>query len=1267
MLIGQDYFWFFVRDIEHIENGLVVLKTIFGNILSGGVSNSDRVNNFFVDESLVSKSTNQVVKGTSANEFTLPCPQTFIKKGVTLTDNDLTSPTQEASRVKIISLDDSRGSQNFTSRKKDKKKSQTDDEALMDLESRMIRYFGNEAIGVEPYVTKAMKLKDEQAMENFLNTLEFKKGRYEVGLTFDPNRPFLKGNFKRALANFYSLEKRLDARPDIKVQYVDTMRKYQEENDIEICSKTIPQDGNYFYLPHKEVIREDRTTSKCRVVFNASARNEDGISLNDCLLVGPQDQQDLVRILIRFRWNKVAVSADVKRMYLVIGIREEDRNFLRFVWRENANEELQHWRCKKVTFGVADSSFTSQETFKVHARKYEEEHPAVVRSLIQDRWVDDVLTSLENESLANEYIETVLNIMKEGGFLLKKWVSSSKEVMEKIPSSERLDAEKPFTFEAKDEESMKALGVKISLANDEISFSIDEDVPTILTKRDIASKIATLFDPMGLVSPFSVKGKLIMHRIWMAEKAQREQDKANGLSSNKINSLRKESWNKTVDPKIEQKFRKWVAELSELKNFQLPRSIVELNKEEVSREIHMFADASLYAYAAVVYIRTLYKDDTVSSRLLVAKTRVVGVDCQTMPRAELMAALLGSKLVNKVMESMDIKDFTKVTCWGDSSCTLTWVKGRPEDYKQWVANRIKQIQALVDKARWRYCPGLENPADLATRGIPIKQFVRSDVWKQGPKWLTQEKSNWPDELINFPQMDLTFLEELPRKHLTEAIANRVQTRSMKKKFDYDPWLKLANATNDFRKFIRWIMLFKRRKWNPKNFELTRLETIRHFQEIGFPGDYSRLKRSESLPKDSKLLQLAPFMDDQGIIRVPGRLEVKPPPILLHPKSQLTHLIVWKLHQRYYHAGPMWTVYHLRKQYWVPQATRTVKSIIRLCATCKPFKGKLCNQQMATLPDFRTETPARPFLWTGVDFAGPFYAKPNFVMEDKKYWIVLFTCMQVRAVHLEIVQDMSTETFLMALRRFIARRGRPAFIMSDNGRTFKKAAKDVIKLKEFVQLNGIQDFLRHERIHWYFNVESAPWWGATWERMVRTVKEALRGSLLKHNLTEDEFRTFVVEAESVVNSRPIAEVSDDVENPLPVSPSQLLFGYDTACDIMSNVEDMPTTKPLNLSWKKRLHLSTNFQRKFMKDYVQNLLPRKKWLEKNDKPLVVGEVVLVQEPSKRKLWPLARIKALMKGRDGLVRAAVLQTPLGETRRPIQRLVPLEATHSQEQKLL
>ncbi|CAG7786442.1 unnamed protein product, partial [Allacma fusca] len=299
----------------------------------------------------------------------------------------------------------------------------------------------------------------------------------------------------------------------------------------------------------------------------------------------------------------------------------------------------------------------------------------------------------------------------------------------------------------------------------------------------------------------------------------------------------------------------------------------------------------------------------------------------------------------------------------------------------------------------------------------------------------------------------------------------------------------------------------------------------------------RVVQRESFPKKPENFHCGISVElcERGLYRVKTRITRGDEPysfkypILLPAKHPLVTILIEKTHRENNHAGVQVIMATLRERFWIIRSRQAVKSVLRTCVRCARFDSKRLEAAPAPLPLDRVRM-ASAFEVVGVDLAGPMYLK-----KGQKAWIVLYTCSVYRAIHLELVMTLSTESFLQSLRRFIARRGRPAIIHSDNGTNFLGAAN----LFDRLDWNKIQGYSAATRIQWKFNPPTAAWWGGWWERMVRMVKQLLRRILGRSTLNYEELITVLCDCEAIINSRPLTYVSEDMADLSPISPSMFI--------------------------------------------------------------------------------------------------------------------------------
>ncbi|CAL1264768.1 unnamed protein product [Larinioides sclopetarius] len=475
--------------------------------------------------------------------------------------------------------------------------------------------------------------------------------------------------------------------------------------------------------------------------------------------------------------------------------------------------------------------------------------------------------------------------------------------------------------------------------------------------------------------------------------------------------------------------------------------------------------------------------------------------------------------------------------WTDSKITYFWIRGSPGKFKPFVKNRVEEIHKLSTPSNWHHCPGAANPADLVSRGVKISKLINNELWLFGPEWLSRPPEFWPKPQ-NKEEIDVSELEY--NKKSKEVLQNQCIIDELKNPIDickYSNLKKLVRVTAWVKRFITNLKNSVKNR-NPLTTEevidaenfLIRIEQKHFFKE-----EYEALKNNNSIKKDSSLLSYMPYLDENELLRLGGRLEFcdltvdEKHPIILPRNSWLTTLIIRREHGKVMHGGIASTLTKIRSNYWIPKGRQLVKRVIKSCIICRKYLAKPADQLTAPLPSDRThQTPV--FSVCGLDFAGPLYVKN--CGELKKSYIVLFTCGVTRALHLELVSSMTTDSFLLAFRRFLARRGNCKIIYSDNAKTFMKGKKEIENLSTILSNSTVKDYVSKEKIVWKNIIERSPWWGGFYERLVKSVKECLHKILGRALLNFEEMSTVLTEIEAVLNLRPLSYVYGESDNQNP---------------------------------------------------------------------------------------------------------------------------------------
>ena len=1109
------------------------------------------------------------------------------------------------------------------------------------LKTALNRLWALDSIGITDPTSSDLTMDQERALKMFREKIVLRDGKYYVPMLWKDENPELMDNLHRAKQREKSLCEKYN-KPGMEEKKKKIIEAVNEFIKNEYAKKiqaeeleTRESDGPIRYLSMQIVFRDNKPLP--RPVFDASECTADGKSLNSQLLPGPPNINDLVEVMIRFRSRPVALVGDIKGMFLAIGL-ADGKDSHRFVWRElDPSRDVEHYKLQVVTFGVTDSPFKSVETTKHHADENKSEYPLGHDLLKNDCYVDDLLGGKETEEEAIELFKEIDELLAKGGFKLMKVLSNSDLVMNSVPEEKRA----PMTARVLDEQgesrevdkSHSALGTTWDPRQDTLLFRFSEKLEKVTkhTKRIIVSNGSKLYDPTGLVSPVTLNARRLMR-----ECSDMELD-----------------WDDKVPKETIDKFEKWREDIVHLNEVSIPRCLIPKNAKE--RELHIFTDASAYAYGACIYVRTVDEKGQISARLVISKNRLSPKDQldKKIPRLELLGCLLGVRLYKYVKKALSHVQWDNVQFWSDSEIALYWIRKDPGKLKQFVANRVKEIQEHTSQEQWRHLPGeLNVAADTCSRGCEAATLATMTEWWEGPDILRMDKAKWED----IKKLPLT-QEQLEQIKSEEKI-NLVLRAAKIPNWEHHPCKTILERYEDFDKCV-WVMarlLACVRKWRKQepvtdlgqqvHFALCHL--IRWTQVEHYPTETCALDNKLPLPKDSKLAALKPVLDEYGNMCMNGRIQDKVNrdldfsscPTLLPPKALFTKKFIMKAHRRVKHAMVEQTLYSIRKTVWIVDGKQAVKDVLKNCQFCKIRKAKLMEQQMADLPEERLRCEP-PFTYTAVDFAGPLYYKTE--DKDEKSYFLLFNCLGTRAIHLELVNGLSTKDFLEALRRMTARRGWPVRFYSDNARTFKRAEKDLcmrisrLNFEEIYKILPNTDVVKTDNtISWAFTAPKASWWGGVYERMIGTVKSRLRASLGRARLTFRELETTLIEVEAIVNSRPLAAIKASPEEPIPISPGHFLIGRTPVIVPEGNQSEDPTDDV-----GKRLRASRYMTRVlwkcFQRDYLAELQIRKKWKDEHDLEDLVGRIVIVQDESSPKArWQRGIIVSATRGRDGLIRS-------------------------------
>ncbi|XP_043263948.1 uncharacterized protein LOC122404113 [Colletes gigas] len=1066
-------------------------------------------------------------------------------------------------------------------------------------------------------------------------------GRYTVRLPFNEKRDGIGESHRMALKRFYSLEKRLESSPELKKQYSAFLKEYIELKHMTDITNTDDLHIGY-YLPHHAVIKESSATTKIRVVFDGSAKTSSTLSLNDTLMQGPTIQDDLISIIMRFRTHQFVLTADIEKMFRQIQVHPDDAKFQKIFWRENKHEPIKTYALNTVTYGTTSAPFLAVRCLKQLIKDEGHKYPLAAAILDRDFYVDDLLTGTNDLNQARLLIDQLIKLLNSGGFNLRQWLSNEPKLLKELKNSSTsqlvcLDAN----------ETKKVLGIQWDPDTDTISYNVKPFAEQrTISKRTILSEIAQLFDPLGLLGPVIIQAKLIMQELW----------KANLI------------WDESIPQSLHTEWVNFKRQLPILNNFSVLRKVILNNSVEL--HLHGFCDASERGYGACIYLRSTDNFNNHFVGLLCAKSRVAPIKTISIPRLELCAAKLLANLYKSVADALHLQ-FSKTNFYSDSSITLNWLKTSPHTLKTFEANRVSEIQTLTDKNNWYHISTHDNPADYISRGQTPSEFIQNTCWINGPMWLSKDESLWKITKISTNH-------NIEQQHNVTLITTEQNYNNIKQK-------KGDNIHNDtFERFSsiitlnRFVALCRRAiknkrsnnkikgEFTVKELQDAHLQVIKVIQEREFQQEFQCLTKGNELNKHSKLLRLNPFIDEFGVLRVGGRLTnaninySHKHPILLPRSNHVTDIIIRHAHTKHWHPGVQNTLAIVRQHYWPIDGKNRTRYIIHKCIACYKVNPKPPNYLMGPLPKNRL-IQTRPFENTGLDYCGPFFIKEKkFRNKIKlKSYVVVFVCFSTKAIHLELVTDLTTETCIAAIKRFFARRGKSKNLYSDNATNFVGAKNELLNVRALLLSANHNDRimykLANEGVNWHFSPPRSPHFGGLWEAGVKQFKHHLYRTVGDSLFTYEQLNTFIIEIESILNSRPLIPLSSDPNDMSVLTPAHFLIGDSLMSIPEHHFQDIPANR-LSL-WQHIGKVKQHFWNRWYKEYFNELLLRSKWRKGDPEKIKIGTLVMMKEENVPPMhWSMGRIITTHPGKDKIVRVATVKTSRGTYKRCIKNLCPL-----------
>ncbi|XP_052562663.1 uncharacterized protein LOC120431010 [Culex pipiens pallens] len=952
-----------------------------------------------------------------------------------------------------------------------------------DLHELVKEFFAFESLGVtnSPLPESVEEIRAKAILND--TTKKCADGHFETGLLWRYDQFEFPPSYAMALGKLQCLERRLRKHPELRANLDKQIIEYQTKGYAHKATAlelegADPKRG--WYLP-LGVITNPKKPEKVRIIWDAAAK-VNGVSFNSMLLKGPDMLTSLSSVLFRFRERKFCITADIKEMYHQVKIRPEDRLSQRFLYRSDPSHQPDTYVMDVATFGSTCSPCSAQFVKNLNAERWRESYPEAAETIVQNHYVDDYLDSRDTEEEIIKLSEDIRTVHSKAGFEIRNWRSNSHEVLRRV-GAEPANVKK-MLFVDKAVPAERVLGMTWLPTEDMFTFSVilSDDLQRMIlgvvavTKRGVLRVLMSLFDPHGLISNFLIHGKIIIQDLWRS-----------GVS-----------WDEPIPRKIREQWERWINLLQNLSRIRIPCCYFPgYHVEDLKTlELHVFVDASESAYACVAYFRII-QDGKPRCVFVTSKAKVTPLKSVSVPRLELNAGVIGCRLAKTIKENTTLP-ISRTVYWTDSSTLLSWIRSDTRKYRQYVAVRVGEILETTDISEWRWVPTKLNVADEATKWGKGPNVDPDSRWFLGPEFLYQLEELWPQQRL--PEPDTTeelrpiFMHrEIIRTPFIDVSRFSKWERLLRSTAHVFHWGDRTRAPASERQPSLVKADFERAEW-----ALWRLaQADSYADEVVELTVHSKDKARRLLRLDtgSKIRHLSPFLDEHGVIRMEGRIEASPfapydakYPIILPRAHYITELLIDWYHRRFGHGFGETVVNEIRQRFHISNLRVLVREYPKKCNFCKMEKAEPEVPRMAPLPAARVTPHERAFTRVGIDYCGPFAVR--FGRGTVKRWVALFTCLATRAVHLEVVASLSTESCKLALRRFINRRGAPAEIYTDNGTNFQGTQRELLEQVQDTNRSLAETFT-DANTSWFFIPPATPHMGGAWERMVRSVKAAYK--------------------------------------------------------------------------------------------------------------------------------------------------------------------------------
>ena len=1099
--------------------------------------------------------------------------------------------------------------------------------------------------------------REQQEYDVIRNNLFRKEGenRWWTAYPWKSGRDALPKNDKAAMKSLLALEKMLKKNPEKAQAISEQIQEMKERGAVIILSEEEVQNwsGAYHFLPIVLV-----KGKRWRITFDASRDQCGFAAFNKHLMKGPDRfVNNIAAVIIGFRNGRVAAVADLSKFHNQVYLVEEDVHMQRFLWRDmNTDIPPLTYAVPVNNFGVKAANAIATCALHKSADVFSDVYPEESEEIKKQIYIDDqLLAAPENQQLVIK-TQRMDEICDHAGMHNKGWLFSG-------------DPSNVESFSIGDESgvaSEKVLGLQYSPDTDTFGFNVtlhftlsgsEIEITSVtefnqvqndlvLTRRNLMSNVARIYDPIGLLCAVLLQSKLLMREMWT--------DKTIG-------------WDDPIPCEMRQKWVDFLSSLLSLSDLKFPRSLWPEAEVEGLPILVVFSDGAALAYGACAYIRWKLKDGSFWTRLITAKSKIAPKNIKRIPRMELNGCVLGNRIKHFVDKDTNF-EFEKMYHFVDSSTVLGYIQKENGVWEQFEAVRVAEIQSTNefegDKLKnFGWVAGVNNPSDWATKPRRVDELKVGGFWEAGPSFLREEESNWP---IKFTFKKDDFEGEVQvRKPVFSAYAE-AQIRLT------DFITRLISRCSKWNKMIRvlaWMIRY-----------LIRVSyNFRYQSEILSRCELARSKRlllkhaqnecAEELKNGfengkGRFRKLAPLLGEDGVWRVGSRARKHvpftfdhKPPVLLPPDHKITLLLMREAHLLG-HPGQDGTLARFRiRGYWTTRGGQLAKKIKVNCVPCRKVEHKTLTQPMGELPeDLLKLTYAWGFCQ--LDLFGPMMCRGDVnPRTSKKIWGMVIEDVNSGAVHLDVVDDYSAHAVIMTLSRFGSLRGWPGVISSDPGSQLQ-ASSGILTQWWKEMKKPLETFASTKDFEWRLSPADSPWRQGKAERRIGIVKKLISHSIGDSRLTPLELQTALFGIADICNERPLglSKPHDDGSYTI-ITPNQLLLGR----SVNASPDDALLTDALPVKARYRLvrHVTEMFWCQWSSHVSPALIVRQKWHQKS-RNLRVGDLVMICEDSKLKSkYQLGVVESVKESADGIVRSATVRycnvqhNPQGEDNTSIVRV--------------